>query len=103
MITMRALSPDARYRWQIAARALTAIFGGFALANASGILLAYLLPLPKNEAVTVGMLLSFAIYAGAAMWVFAHRSLIKSAGGIWLLAAIFFALIALFKFAGVTL
>lgn len=98
---MQPLSSDARYRWQITWRALTAIFGGYALANTSGVLLAYLLPMEKVDAVTTSMLLSFAIYACAVMWVFSHRSLVKSMGGIWLLAGLFFAIIMLIKFAGV--
>lgn len=99
-LAFKSLSADARYRWQITWRALTAIFGGYALANTSGVLLAYLLPLEKVDAVTTSMLLSFVIYACAVMWVFSHRSLLKSIGGIWLLAGFFFAVITLIKFAG---
>jgi hypothetical protein len=95
------LSSDARYRWQIVFRVLTAIFGGYALANTSSILLAYLLPMNKNDAVITSMLLSFAIYASAVMWVFSHRSLRKSLGGIWIPASIFFAIIVFIKLAGV--
>lgn len=93
---------DQRYRWQITWRVLTAIFGGFALANTSGILLTYLLPLSKVEALTTSLLLSFAIYAGAVMWVFSHRSMPKALGGVWLPAVFFLAIILLFKLVGVT-
>lgn len=90
------------YRWQIALRALTAIFGGFALANTSGILLAYLLPMSKNDAVATSMLLSFAIYAGAVMWIFSQRSTSKALAGIWVPASAFFAIIVVLKLAGVS-
>lgn len=93
---------DTRYRWQIVFRSFTAIFGGYALANTSAILLTYLLPMSRVDAVTTSMLISFAIYAGAVMWVFSHRSLLKSIGGIWTLAIFFFAIITLIKFTGTT-
>lgn len=98
----KPLSSDSRYRWQITWRVLTAIFGGFALANTSGILLTYLLPMNKIDALTTSMLLSFGIYAGAVIWVFSHRSLFKSLAGIWIPAGVFFVIIAVFKLIGVT-
>lgn len=94
----KALPSDSRYRWQITWRIVTAIFGGFALANTSGILLTYILPMNKMDALTTSLLLSFGIYAGAVMWVFSHRSLFKSLAGIWMPAGAFFAIILLLKF-----
>lgn len=99
---IKNLSADARYRWEIAFRVLTAIFGGYALTITSGILLAYVLPLSKSDAVTTAMLLSFAIYASAAMWIFSQRSFRKAVAGVWIPAAIFAALITLLKLMGVT-
>lgn len=77
---MKKMHPDTHssYRWQIAFRAFVAILGGYALANISAILLSYLLPMPKSDAVMTGVLLSFSIYTGAIMWVFAVRSLHKA-------------------------
>ncbi|HSX51675.1 MAG TPA: DUF3649 domain-containing protein [Cellvibrio sp.] len=97
----KTLPSESRYRWQITWRIVTAIFGGFALANTSGILLTYLLPMNKIDALTTSMLLSFGIYAGAVMWVFSHRSLFKSLAGIWIPASVFFAIIVVFKLIGV--
>lgn len=99
---IKNLSADARYRWEITFRVLTAIFGGYVLTITSGILLAYVLPMSKSDAVTTAMLLSFAIYASAAMWIFSQRSLRKAVAGIWIPAAIFAALITLLKLLGVT-
>ncbi len=88
------------YRWQITWRVLTAIFGGFALANTSGIVLTYLLPFSKVNALTTALLLSFAIYAGAVMWVFSHRSMTKALGGVWVPAMFLLVIILLFKSLG---
>jgi len=99
---IKNLSADARYRWEITVRVLTAIFGGYVLTITSGILLVYVLPMSKSDAVTTAMLLSFAIYTGAAMWVFSQRSSRKAVVGIWIPAAIFAALISLLKLLGVT-
>jgi hypothetical protein len=92
--------PDLSYRWQIMWRVFTAIFGGFALANTSGIVLTYLLPLSKVDAVSTSLLLSFVIYAGAVMWVFSHRSMAKALGGVWVPSLFFLMIIVLFTFLG---
>ncbi len=103
MLTMmKNLSADARYRWEITFRVLTAIFGGYALTITSGILLAYILPMNRSDSVTTAMLLSFAIYAGAVMWIFSQCSVRKAVAGIWISTAIFTALITLLKLLGVT-
>jgi len=92
---------DNRYRWQIALRVAVAILGGYALANIAAITLSYLLPMPKGDAVMTGMLLSFAIYIGAIMWVFAVRSVHKAWLGLVVPSLVLGALALLLKFAGV--
>lgn len=59
----------------IAQRTIAAIVGGYALATLSGILLSWVLPMPRFEAVTVAMLLSFVVYTAAILWAFAVRTL----------------------------
>jgi hypothetical protein len=59
----------------VAQRATAAIVGGYALASASGILLSWVLPMPRFEAVTVAMLLAFVVYTVAILWSFAVHSL----------------------------
>lgn len=59
----------------VAQRTLAAVVGGYALATASGILLSWILPMPRFEAVTVAMLLAFVVYTAAILWAFAARSL----------------------------
>lgn len=92
---------DNRYRWQIALRVLIAISGGYALANITAILLSYLLPMPKSDAVMSGILLSFAIYAGAIMWVFAVRSVHKAWLGLVAPSLVLGALVFALKLTGV--
>jgi len=92
---------DNRYRWQIALRVAVAIVGGYALANITAILLSYLLPMSKSDAVMTGILLSFAIYTGAIMWVFAVRSVKKACMGLIAPSLIIGAVALLLKFTGV--
>ena len=94
-------NPNNRYRWQIACRVFVAILGGYALANIAGILLSYLLPMPKSDAVMTGILLSFAIHTGAIMWVFAVQSLHKAWLGLVAPSLLLGALALLIKFTGV--
>jgi hypothetical protein len=63
----------ARRTGWLVSRIAAALFGGYALA-ALGSVAALALPMAKTEAVLTGMLASFAIYAGAVIWVFAARS-----------------------------
>ena len=95
-------SPDTRYRWQIALRLMLGIIGGYALANISAILLSYLLPMPKSDAVMTGILLSFAIYTGAIMWVFAVQSAHKAWLGLAVPSFVLGTIALILKFAGVT-
>lgn len=91
---------DNRYRLQIALRVTVATVGGYALANISAILLSYLLPMPKSDAVMSGILLSFAIYTGAIMWVFAVRSVHKAWLGLIIPSLIMGTVALLLKFTG---
>lgn len=59
-------------------RIVAAVFGGYALAALASVAV-LALPMSKPQAVLTGMLASFAIYAGAAVWVFA----VRSAGCAW--------------------
>lgn len=92
---------DNRYRWQIALRVAVAIIGGYALANIAAILLSYLLPMPKSDAVMTGILMSFAIYTGAIIWVFAVRSVKKAWLGLVAPSLVLGALALILKFTGV--
>lgn len=83
----------------IASRVGAAAFGGYALAAAVAGFLALALPMPRAEAVMTGTMVSFAVYVGAVLWVFAA----SSAGRAWLGLAVptaFFGGIALLLLGG---
>ncbi|RZA29132.1 MAG: DUF3649 domain-containing protein [Proteobacteria bacterium] len=62
-------------RWLgILSRTIAAIAGGYLLASLSAVGCAVWMGPPRSEAVLTGMLLSYAVYAGAVIWVFAARS-----------------------------
>ena len=70
-------------RWLgILSRCVAAILGGYLLAALVAIGCALWLGPPRAEAVLVGMLLSFAVYAGAVIWVFAARSARRAWAGL---------------------
>jgi hypothetical protein len=66
-------------------RIVAALFGGYALAALSSVAV-LALPMSKPQAVLTGMLASFAIYAGAVIWVFAVRSALKAWAGLIVVA-----------------
>ncbi len=59
--------------WRLLSLIGAALFGGYALATAAGIFLGGVLPTSRGEAALTGNLLSFAVYAGAIIWVFTMR------------------------------
>ncbi|MBY4898936.1 DUF3649 domain-containing protein [Cupriavidus sp. AU9028] len=66
-------------------RIVAAVFGGYALAALASVA-ALALPISRPQAVLTGMLASFAIYAGAVIWVFAVRSATRAWAGLLLAA-----------------
>ncbi len=71
------------WRWPgVAMRTIAAILGGYALGALASVVCATLLPLERAEAVMTGMLLSFAVYAGAVVWVFAARTALRAWVGL---------------------
>jgi hypothetical protein len=69
----------------LASRIVAALFGGYALAALTSVA-AVALPIDKPQAVLTGMLASFLVYTGAAVWVFAVRSARRAWGGLLLAA-----------------
>lgn len=66
-------------------RIVAALFGGYALA-ALGSVAVLALPMTRPQAVLTGMMASFAVYAGAVIWVFAVRSALKAWLGLIVVA-----------------
>ncbi|MBX9930822.1 MAG: iron transporter [Methylobacterium sp.] len=75
-------------RLAVAGRVVLAAGGGYGLAALSTALLSLVLPLSRAEAVTSATLLSFALMVGAAVYVFAARSLGRAAISMAVLAGI---------------
>ncbi|MHA4836682.1 iron transporter [Sphingopyxis sp. MSC1_008] len=71
---------------RMAARALTAIVGGYAAAAGSVSLLARIAPIDRAEATIWAMTLSFLVYAGLLLWAFHETRLARVAATIWGLA-----------------
>lgn len=67
-------------------RIVAAIFGGYGLAALASVAV-LALPISKVQGVLTGMQLSFAVYAGAVVWVFAVRSAWRAWAGL-LIAAV---------------
>ena len=82
---MTSLVHRVRSTGPLISRIMAALFGGYALAALSSVA-ALALPLSKPQAVLTGMLASFAIYAGAVIWVFAVRSALKAWAGLIVVA-----------------
>jgi hypothetical protein len=70
----------------MAARAATALLGGYAAAAGLAALAARTLPLARAEATAWGLVASFGLHAGMGLWAFHEARLARVAGGIWGLA-----------------
>ena len=62
-------------------RVVAAVLGGYALAALAS-MATLALPMSQTDAVLTGMLLSFMVYAGAVVWVFAMRSATRAWTGL---------------------
>lgn len=80
--------------WQVTSLALAAIIGGYLLTTASGMFLGAVLPLTRGEAVVTAYLVSFVVYTGAVLWVFAVRKPLRAWAGL-LVPAIILATVGL--------
>jgi hypothetical protein len=82
---MNSLMHRVRSAGPLISRIVAALLGGYALAALSSVAV-LALPMSKPQAVLTGMLASFAIYAGAVIWVFAVRSALKAWTGLIMVA-----------------
>ncbi|AMM24441.1 DUF3649 domain-containing protein [Variovorax sp. PAMC 28711] len=65
----------------LVSRIAAALFGGYALAALTSVA-TLALPMSKPQGVLTGMLLSFIVYAGAVIWVFAVRNARRAWAGL---------------------
>ena len=82
---MNSLAHRVRSTGPLISRIVAALFGGYALAALSSVAV-LALPMSKPQAVLTGLLASFALYAGAVIWVFAVRSALKAWVGLIIVA-----------------
>jgi Ca2+/Na+ antiporter len=83
------------YRLAVASRAIAAILGGYVLSALATFALAIFLPMSKAEASMTATLLSFLIYTGVVLWVFATRTAGRAWVGIVVPSVVIGALIGL--------
>lgn len=77
----------ARDHGPLASRIIAALFGGYAVAALASVAV-LVLPADRVQAAFSGMLLSFAVYAGAVVWVFAVRSAWRAWAGLLVAALV---------------
>lgn len=87
------------YRVSIVARLIVAVVGGYILTSKVVAALALLLPFQRAEATVTATLLSFAIYAGIVLTVFATHGLWRA--GTCMVLAIAIASVAVWALAAV--
>jgi hypothetical protein len=73
--------------WAMGARAITALFGGYAAAAGVATLAARLLPIARVEATIWSMILSFLLFAAIGLWSFYEARLVRVAATVWGIAA----------------
>lgn len=76
----KSVALNDRAHWAVVSRSFAAILGGYVVAALFTAALAVWLPGSRAEATLTATMLSFAVYAGAVVWVFAART----AGRAWL-------------------
>ncbi|SDU03504.1 DUF3649 domain-containing protein [Halopseudomonas salegens] len=77
-----------RLRVDVLLRVLIALVGGYLVANLGAVALATLMPLARVDAALIAIQLSFAVYTGAIIWVFAARSAGRAFIGLLLAALV---------------
>ena len=89
----KAVGTPVSYRLAVTSRVLAAVLGGYVLAALSSVCLTLLLPVPRPDAVVIGMMSSFLFYLLAVIGCFACRSAWQAWGGV-LLASLILAAIS---------
>lgn len=85
---MTSRSSSALASLLLLSRVAAAVLGGYALASATAIFLASVLPASRAEGVVAGMQLSFVVYTVAVIWAFSPVSLARAWAGLLLPATV---------------
>lgn len=83
------LSAQAKYRWMVFIRMITAFVGGYILTAYITAVLAQVAPLPRAEAVVLSALLSYIWFCLIIVWVFAVNSTAKACWSVVIAIACF--------------
>ena len=70
----------------VVSRAIAAVVGGYALASATAVCLALILPMARSEAVLTGTMVSFVAYVCVVIWAFSAASAARAWTGLLLAA-----------------
>ncbi|MEM7280670.1 MAG: hypothetical protein AAF438_03415 [Pseudomonadota bacterium] len=62
-------------RWHVTSRVVAAILLGFILANTASVMLGFLVPMAKAEAVLLSLVCSFLVYTLIIIWIFSVKRL----------------------------
>nr|WP_283104304.1 hypothetical protein [Shewanella gelidimarina] len=81
--------------FNITSRALAAIFGGYLVAATACGLLAVTLPLIAVQSTLTAMMLSFAVYAAAIIWVFSVKHHLLAWRDLLILSCLFYLIVLL--------
>lgn len=84
----KALSGGRQPGWHVALRIFTALVAGYALTSAGTMVLARILPGSPLDTAMAATLMSFAIYTGVIVWVFAARRALIVTGQVLVLTAV---------------
>lgn len=77
-----------RLPWALIFRIFTAVVAGYLFASALPVFFATVFPALRSLAVAYGLLLAFAFWTLAILWVFAQRSLWRACGPLWLITTL---------------
>jgi uncharacterized membrane protein YkvI len=81
----------------VLSRSCAAIFGGYALASATALLMSLALPMSRSQAGLTGMMSGIVVCACAALWAFAVHSAFKAWAGIAVPALLMFGIAELLQ------
>lgn len=77
-----AVDDGPHYRLMVASRSLAAIAGSYLLANLFVLAFRRLVPMDPRDASQLALMLSFIVFALAAIWAFAARDALRAWAGI---------------------
>lgn len=100
-LSSKVQSSSLQSKWRLTVQLSTSILGGYLFANTLSIFFALALPDVRVYAVAYGLMLGMLVWALIFIWVFAHHSLWRGCGVIWV-GTLVLALLSWFFASGAT-